>query len=266
MVGIVTLFLSPVWVLAARARSRHMKPRSRSLPPGRASPRPSSTGKPPVNRRPRLWSGYRPPRPRPSAPESISRSSAAGGGRSSRSDPRLVAAQFVLTYRSAGETALYDLAREYRQPPAKLHRPPQYLTIRLSSPPTAGVHFRYSCRRDERPHNFAGSNCPILLANSHLFFGIFALVPTTCRPLAHSPALPHATTQTDASRSSIHRRLRHLPRRDWRTKPRTNPIPVRNRKKTSSHALRWHEFSLCPRVYPLCSPMPCLLRVSVPLW
>jgi hypothetical protein len=46
----------------------------------------------------------------------------AGGGRSSRSDPSLIAAQFVLTYRSAGETALYDLARRYRHPLPKLYR------------------------------------------------------------------------------------------------------------------------------------------------
>jgi hypothetical protein len=45
-----------------------------------------------------------------------------GGGRSSRSNPRLIAARFVLTYRSAGETALYDLARRYAQPPPKLYR------------------------------------------------------------------------------------------------------------------------------------------------
>jgi hypothetical protein len=45
-----------------------------------------------------------------------------GGGRSLRSDPSRLAVQFVLAYRSAGETALYDLARRYGQPPPKLYR------------------------------------------------------------------------------------------------------------------------------------------------
>jgi hypothetical protein len=45
-----------------------------------------------------------------------------GGGRSRRSAPRRVAMRFVLAYESKGETALYDLARKYLEPPPKLYR------------------------------------------------------------------------------------------------------------------------------------------------